>query len=232
MLFRLPPEVRRIIWHYVFISPEATARIAFSPYAARHTSVLRVLGVCKSLYREGFHIFYRYNNLELPSACAMYKFLSSLHPKRRSEITALTLSNFGLHYTSYQCASKAFSLLHLCPRLTNFRLDLTTEASWTILIETSDGSSVIDMWEPNRSLFYEALDCVTSLRGLTTVSIRGIDPDRWRKFRNHNFTRVDLEEVKNSRADHLRTVWTLPRNAVSSVRTITTESCNKQLSCD
>ena len=219
MLLQLPPEIRSMIWRYVFILPEPLVPIIFSPYAARHTSVLRVLSVCKLLYREAFHIFYRYNHLELPSAYVMFGFLSSLHPKRRSEITALALSELGFHYTSYQCASKAFSLLHLCPRLRTFRLDLTTEAPWSILTEQPAYEVPMDIWLP----FREALDCLASLRGLTTVSIRGIDPKRW-ELPGDEFSRVDLEEVKsNSKADHLRTVWRLPRTTVSNARSATTE---------
>ena len=178
----------------------------FSPRAAKEQSVLRILTVCRMIYREAFHLFYRHNNLEFPSTFALHEFLSSLRPRVRSEITAITLTDFGLHYTSYQCASKAFSLLLLCPRLRSFRLELTTEEDWGILatIPMSALQSHMLCWH----MYQDSLDCLLSLRGMARVSIRGIDPARWRPLTQ--FSETELEEVRSRRADQLREAWTRP----------------------
>lgn len=188
------------------MSPEPTVKIRFSPRAAKEKSVLKVLTVCKMIYGEAFHLFYRHNDLEFPSTFALHRFLSSLRPRMRSEITAITVTDFGLHYTSYQCATKAFSLLLLCPRLRSFRLELTTEEDWGILaaIPMSALGNPPLYWH-----MYEAsLDCLLSLRGLASASIRGIDPARWQPLTQ--FSETELEEVRSKRADQLREAWTRP----------------------
>ncbi|KAL9120440.1 MAG: hypothetical protein Q9187_002998 [Circinaria calcarea] len=183
-----------------------------SPHAATEHSVLRVLTVCQTIHREALHLFYRHNALEFASAFALHEFLASLRPRRRAEITALALTDFGLHYTSYQCAAKAFSLLLLCPRLRSFRLDLSTEEGWGILAATPASAR---NQEVGWNMYCASLDCLMSLRGLTGASIRGIDPARWMPATQ--FSETELEEVRSRRADQLREAWTRPHLARTNV---------------
>lgn len=211
-LLQLPPELRAKIWTYVFVMPSPTVKMCLSPHAATEHSVLRVLTVCQTIHREALHLFYRHNTLEFASAFALHEFLASLRPCRRAEITALTLTNFGLHYTSYQCAAKAFSLLLLCPRLRSFRLDLTTDEDWGILAAMPASAYSQEVgWDMYRA----SLDCLMSLRGLTGASIRGIDPARW--MTATQFSNTELEEVRSRRADQLREAWTRPPLARTSI---------------
>ena len=193
-----------MIWGHVFILPEEKAKLKLSPHSANTKSVLRVLTVCKTIYKEAMHIFYRYNRLELASPAALFQFLSTLPRFRRAEITALNVAEFGLHYTSLQVAPQAFSLLQLCPKLTCFQLDLTTEESWAILDTVPQ-----NVYEPAWDAFQEALDCLANLRGLTTVTIRGIDPESFSDAKR--YTIADLTEVKSChRATALRVAWARP----------------------
>ncbi|MCJ1356041.1 MAG: hypothetical protein MMC33_006035 [Icmadophila ericetorum] len=202
-LLDLPAEIRERIWGYVLALPEPTVRIGFSPKAGKERSVLKILTVCRRIHQEALHMFYRYNNLELPSTTALFNFLSSLHPRRRAEITAITLADYNLHYTSLQIASKAFSLLLLCPRLCSFRLDLSVDYSWAILAEQPSNSQG-DVWRD----FQYGLDCLQSLRGLTHASIRGITSQCSTpgKCQYHG----ELGEVDSPRADALRQAWMRP----------------------
>ena len=202
-LLDLPAEIRERIWRYSLTLPETTVSIGFSPKAGRERSVLKLLTVCQLIHREAFYMFYRYNNLKVASTSALFYFLSSLHPRRRAEITAITLADYNLHYTSLQIASKAFSLLLLCPRLCSFRLDLSPNYNWTILAE----KPVVcqdDVWED----FQYGLDCLQSLRGLTSASIRGITASCLNPGNclNHR----ELLEVDSPRADTLRQAWLRP----------------------
>ena len=202
-LLSLPAEIRRIIWNYVFILPQAETPLALSPHAAKHRSVLRVLSVCKTIYAEAVPLFYRFNVLVISSTSALFAFLSSLHPLRRSEITALTVRGFGLHWSSSHCATQSFSLLLLCSKLKRFRLDLTTEESWDLL-EIAPWHAVRSSWDE----FDEGIDCLSNLRGLDFGSIRGINPSVWRP--NEGYGLSDLEEVVSPRADTLRSAWLKP----------------------
>ena len=202
-LLSLPAEIRRIIWNYVFILPQAETPLALSPHAAKHKSVLRVLCVCRTIYAEAVPLFYRFNVLVISSTSALFTFLSSLHPLRRSEITALTVRGFGLHWSSSHCATQSFSLLLLCSKLKRFRLDLTTEESWDLL-EFAPWHAVRSSWDE----LDEGIDCLSNLRGLDFGSIRGINPSVWR--RNQGYGLSDLEEVIGSRADTLRSAWLKP----------------------
>ena len=204
MLLSLPPELRAMIWGHVFILPEAKAKLKLSPHTANTKSVLRILTVCKTIYKEAMHIFYRYNYLELASPAALFLFLSSLHRFRRTEITALSVAEVGLHYTGFQVALQAFSMLQLCPKLTCFQLDLTTEKSWDILDKVPP-----HVYEPAWNDFQEGLDCLANLRGLTTASIRGINPESFSLEKR--YTVSDLTEVQSChRADALRKAWVQP----------------------
>ena len=195
MILTLPFELRTMIWKHVFIIPESTVQLRFSPHAARNTSVLRVLTVCKMVHGEALHIFYRHNSLLLTTPTALFLFLSSLHGSRRTNITALTVAGFGRHYTGYQCAAKAFSLLQLCPNLVKFQLKISSEHSWDIL---------------EVSTYQSALDCLGNLRGLSWGSIVGLDPD---------CTYVPAmafafyEEVTGPRATELKAAWLKPRSS-------------------
>jgi hypothetical protein len=210
-LLSLPAEIRDLIWHFVFILPTQPVPLALSPHRARHTSVLRVLTVSKQILNEALHIFYRCNNLSLRSTSALFAFLSALHRKRRLEITSLTVTGFGLHYTGYQCASRAFSMLLLCPKLTSFQLDLSIEYSW-IILDTIPASAFETHWIE----FQLALDCLSNLRGLTHGSIRGIDPSVFRNsFPQHELLEADMQEARCHRADQLRAAWARP--ALTSV---------------
>ena len=202
-LLSLPAEIRKLIWNYVFILPGAETQLGLSPLAARETSVLRVLCVCKSIYAEALHLFYRFNVLLLSSTTALFTFLSSLHPLRRSEITSLTVRGIGYHWMSFQCARQAFSLLLLCPKLKTFRLDLTTEESWDIL-ERAPDFFTRKYWKQ----LNEGIDCLKSLRGLESGSIRGINPALWKP--NQDYGLSDLEEVRSPRANALRRAWLRP----------------------
>ena len=212
-LLQLPAELRARIWSYVFVFPVPTVKMRFSPQAAKEHSVLKVLTICKIIYSETFHLFYRHNDLEFPSTFALHQFLSSLRPRRRAEITAITLTDFGLHYTSYQCASKAFSLLLLCPRLRSFHLHLTTEEDWGILAAMPASTS--PGYELSWHMYEASLDCLLSLRGLASASIRGIDPARWQP--RTQFSPTELGEVRSKRADQLREAWTRPPLSRSNI---------------
>ena len=204
MILILPPELRAIIWKHVFILPGPSVVLRLSPHAARDTSVLRVLSVCKTIYREALQIFYRYNNLLLTTPAALFLFLSSLHRSRRTEITALTVTGFGLHYTGYQCAAQAFSMLLLCPKLESFQLEISTEHSWNIL-EIAPGRP----WD--RWLEYQfALDCLGNLRGLKRASILGLEPMRDDDNDDSDTAFMGLQEVRCTRATELRTAWLKP----------------------
>ena len=211
MILTLPFELRAIIWNHVFIIQQPTVQLRLSPHAARNTSVLRVLTVCKTIHREALHIFYRHNRLLLTTPAALFLFLSSLHGSRRMEITALTVAGFGLHYTGYQCAAQAFSMLQLCPNLTQFQLKISPEHSWDIL--------EVGPWRPADTWrkYQSALDCLGNLRGLSWGSIVGIDPKYARDFPDVACT--FYEEVTGPRAAELKTAWLRPRGSRDS-------SCN------
>ena len=224
-LLEMPPEIRAKIWDQVFVLPGSIAPMIFSPRASRESSVLRVLAVCRMIYMEAFHIFYAKNDLEFSSTYALFHFLTSLNPKRRLEITAISVSNFGLHYSSTQFASKAFSLLLLCPRLHSFRLDMTLELSWEFF--ESHGSreklrSIPEdvIWSFNLADVQAGFHVLHSLRGLTTVSIRGINPEYWAKMRHsHRFQPSDLEEISTPYASLLKANWMRPALQCSERRT-------------
>ena len=210
MILTLPFELRALIWNHVFIIPEPTVQLRLSPHTARNTSVLRVLTVCKTIHREALHIFYRHNRLLLATPAALFLFLSSLQRSRRTQITALTVAGFGLHYTGYQCAAQAFSMLQLCSNLTDFQLKVAPEHSWDIL--------EVAPWRPEDS-WYElqwALDCLGNLRGLQSGSIMGIDP-----LFGHAFVGIALtcyEEDRGPRAMELKAAWLRPRVLRNSSR--------------
>lgn len=192
-----------MIWEHVFTVPGHKVPIRLSPDTARHRSVLRVLTVCKKIYREALHLFYSCNDLQLSSTANLFQFLTDLHRRRRLEITALTVTSFGLHYTGFQMASRAFSMLLLCPNLTSFQLDLTTEVSWEIMYDCPRYAYEVHWLE-----FQNALDCLANLRGLKQASIRGIDPEIWQH--SVDFTPDHLTEVKCTRAYELSAVWKRP----------------------
>ena len=197
--------------------PEAVVHMRFSPCASRESSVLRVLTVCRMIYIEAFHIFYRQNDLEFSNPYALFHFLSSLNPKRRFEITAISVSNFGLHYSSAQLAPKAFSLLLLCPRLQSFRLDMSLHLKWQLkgnyslqadLLVNREGLNVRDM-----SDIRAAFDVLMNLRGLTRVNIRGIHPDHWVGTPLDYWHQLsELEEVNGPFESLLKATWMGPKS--------------------
>ena len=209
MLLQLPPEIRQAIYHYTFVSPETTVKMKYSPRFARERSVLSALTTCKTIYAEAFDLFYRLNHLEFASPAALYSFLDTIHPRRRLEITALTVTGFGFHYTSVPSAIKAFNLLLLCPNLRVFHLVLSTDSPWDILVSRPTTHTYLSDWEN----FQIATNCLENLRGLKTASIRGIDPLRWRQW---GMGPSDLEEVRCTRADSLRAAWLRPPRSGST----------------
>lgn len=94
-------------------------------------------------------------------------------------------------------------MLLLCPNLTSFQLDLTTEVSWNIMTALPQYAYEIHWLE-----YQYALDCLANLRGLKKASIRGIDPEIWRF--SVDFTSDHLTEVVCSRADALKAAWKRP----------------------
>lgn len=202
-LLSLPPELRAMIWEHVFTVPGPKVPIRLSPDTAKHRSVLRTLTVCKTIHKEALHLFYNRNDLQLSSTANLFRFLTDIHRKRRLEITSLTVTNFGLHYTGFQMASRAFSMLLLCPNLTAFTLDLTTEFSWDLMHALPPYA-----YETHWLEYQSALDCLANLRGLKHASIRGIDPEIWRH--SVEFTADHLTEVKSPRAEVLKATWKRP----------------------
>ena len=192
-----------MIWEHVFIFPGEKVPIRLSPETAKHRSVLRILTVCQKIYKEALHLFYSCNDLQLSSTANLFQFLTDLHRKRRLEITTLTVTSFGLHYTGFQMASRAFSMLLLCPNLTSFQLDLTTEVSWDIM-----HTLPLYAYEVHWLEYQNALICLANVRGLKKASIRGIDPEVWQH--SVEFTADHLTEVKCARADELRAAWKRP----------------------
>ena len=204
MILSLPPELRAMIWNHIFVFP-SKVQLRLSPNAGMEKSVLRVLTVCKTLYKEAVHLFYRHNQLLLGSTAQLYHFLVTLPRARRLEITNLTVTNFGLHYRDLQCATKAFSMLLLCPNLTHFQLDLTTGASWRIMEARPVYCDEMAFYE-----YQSALDCLGNLRGLKSGSIRGIHPGKL--VPKDGFDQGDLVEAACSRAEYLRRCWRRPRH--------------------
>ena len=123
----LPTELRQKIFTCALTNVTRWEYMHQSPFAARHRSSLRLLLVCRQIYKEALALFYKHNTLVFTSTSALYAFLSSLPPARRREITSMALEGYGMHYTSTQMARKAFDLLPTCDRLVEFRLDLATE---------------------------------------------------------------------------------------------------------
>jgi len=202
-LLSLPPELRAMIWEHIFTVPGQKVPIRLSPDTAKHRSILRVLTVCKTIHKEALHLFYSCNDLQLSSTANLFQFLTDVHRKRRLEITSLTVTNFGLHYTGFQMASRAFSMLLLCPNLTSFTLDLTTEFSWDLMHVLPRYA-----YETHWLEYQGALDCLINLRGLKHASIRGIDPEIWRH--SVQFTADQLTEVMSPRAEALKARWKRP----------------------
>ncbi|MCJ1232241.1 hypothetical protein MMC14_000190 [Varicellaria rhodocarpa] len=209
-LFDLPAEIREKIWHLVFVLPEPITPMKFSPCASRESSVLRVLTVCRTIYIEAFHLFYRHNDLEFSSPYMLFQFLTVLSPQRRLEITGITVSNFGWHYSSSQLAAEAFSLLLLCPRLQSFRLNVAFELNW-LFIENHNPRVGLNIHEGRESAVRAGFNVLHNLRGLTIASIRGVNPNHPAvSTYEYYFQPSDLEELTSPYALVLKAQWTKP----------------------
>ena len=212
-LYDLPAEIREKIWHLVFVLPEPITPMRFSPCASRESSVLRVLTVCRMIYIESFHLFYRYNDLEFSSPYMLFQCLTVLSPQRRLEITAITVSNFGWHYSSSQLAAEAFSLLLLCPRLQSFRLNVAFELTWLFIEDHDPRVGVVTITHEDREPTIRAsLNVLHNLRGLTIASIRGVNPNHPAVsiYGNQDIQPSDLEEITSPYALLLKAQWTKP----------------------
>ena len=105
----------------------------YSPSFARHKSVLRLLLTCRSVYSEAHAIFYVRQTLRFTTPAQLYHCLSTLAPRRRAHVVSIYVAGFGGHRTGFALARRAFSLLHLCPRLRYLRVELGYELTVALL---------------------------------------------------------------------------------------------------
>ena len=106
-------------------------------------------------------------------------------------------------------ASQAFSLLNLCPRLEGFQLELGTDISWNVLEQVPVFESEMQ-WQT----WNEAFQCLAALRGLKWVSVKGLNPDIFR--RESTYGPELLTEVEDERVEALKKRWLRPRGTRTS----------------
>lgn len=109
----LPPEIRDRIYKLVLKLPEDEHfPLGNSNDIGPDTSSLSLLLMLKQTYVETVHIFYRYNNLKVPSVEPLRTFLYQIGPVRRNYIIHISFV-----WTFDADAAPAFRLLQRCPNL-------------------------------------------------------------------------------------------------------------------
>ncbi|MCJ1481483.1 hypothetical protein MMC06_001642 [Schaereria dolodes] len=207
---QLPAEIRKMVYDLVLTRSSSKIKIVHAHPTKRLNQYPRatpyfLLGVCRLIYGEARHIYYRNNAFHFTAIGDLYFFLKGIGPTNHSLIQSVTLT-FGhggfLGFddsgrlrrapTGYSPIS-AWKMLRGCAQLKYFKIEL----DYRDVVFPCDGD-----WR--RLEWFEGLKVLEGLRGLEEVSITGYDPRvRWANKR--------LEEVKSQMADRLRKAWLTPK---------------------
>lgn len=134
-----PPEIRRMIYEYVFTSTTPFVRGRCTKYQrCRHhhpslnffvsypcadihvASDLALLLVSRDIYRETFHMYYALNTVHLCSTERLFKFLTRIGYPRRQQLVSVAFHEFDDY------AKRAFQVLRTAKRLEHIKFHLTS----------------------------------------------------------------------------------------------------------